>query len=1205
MFRKLLYFLVGAALFAGMGGWSHHWYQSQFLPQPIANQIHKNVISEISELDCEANILKNLPPVHPSWSAVRYSFLLFDSTNIIAWSNEKFVPEFLASNDSVFLSQSSRGDFLVKQWELPHGRWLMGSIPLAERYKVSNQYIRNAWNHTIFPIEGIQIIPASSSLGIRIGSYFNIGDEILVSRLPFDIITFSLTSICLVFLVGAVVLALKSLHRAGYCDWVFLVLFFSLFALRLGMIYTEFPASLGYWSLFDPQKFASSAFNVSLGDFLLNSLVVFSCSTYLFVFHARFKLFSWLAHANRASKFIGSTVLLTVAFFAFLFPFLFYEIIFHNSSIHLDITQFVYFDALRVVAFVCVLLGTLSSFVFCHVCLGWVKHIQSKKEFAVSLVTAAAVFALYSWASAHDYRISFFIAFSYLALLFFSGLTNSLSKIGFISFSYFLLTIAAYSFQGAMSIRFFSSEATRQSQLRFANNSLVNHDILGEYILYDASKKVSQDPFIQSRLSTPFLPKGVIRQRVQQLYINAYFDRYDVRVYLFDAAGEGIDNQTTDGLASSIQNMQKLATKTEYEGVYWLKESKARSIKRYLNVIPINKNKSSLVGFVLIDLSLKKVAPLSVYPELLVDNRFSHFLNTGDFSYGFYSNGKLVASSGEFNYDRQETTKQISDPAIFTTGVKLFGYDHVAVEDDEGEVVVVSARHYPWFFVAANFSFWFLLGLALVFAWILLYALYSFSKGNTPNYSSRIQLYIYAAFIVPLVVLAVATLSVTNRTSESQLTTSIKSKSELLTETIAAWMENGDSTQQATEFSTALIALAKSSQSDISLYDTAGKLLASSQPLIFDNQFLSEQMNRVAWQKIVNEKENYVVTDEQIGNLTYSSSYRALRSAAAGELLGIVNLPFFQSARTIEKSQAIVLSNVLVIFVVVFIIFNLISLFASDWLTFPLRLITKTLGKTTLTGENKPLQWKANDEIGLMVSEYNKMLSNLDTSKAALARTQKESAWREMAQQVAHEIKNPLTPMKLTLQQMEQSPEADEKKKHSIKTLLEQVEILNGIATSFSSFAKMPTPVLTKVNIADSLRKAVNLYANGSNGKVTLKAEFDDGTVLGDEQLLVRIFSNLILNGLQSYQRELDASVEVVLTKKDNQCLISISDRGVGISEEDKSKIFTPSFSTKKSGSGLGLAIAKQGIEYMNGTIWFESTIGRGTIFYVQLPLIK
>jgi signal transduction histidine kinase len=150
----------------------------------------------------------------------------------------------------------------------------------------------------------------------------------------------------------------------------------------------------------------------------------------------------------------------------------------------------------------------------------------------------------------------------------------------------------------------------------------------------------------------------------------------------------------------------------------------------------------------------------------------------------------------------------------------------------------------------------------------------------------------------------------------------------------------------------------------------------------------------------------------------------------------------------------------------------------------------------------------------------------------------------------------------------------------------------------------MPTPVLTKVNIADSLRKAVNLYANGSNGKVTLKAEFNHEAVLGDEQLLIRIFSNLILNGLQSYQRESDASVEVVLTKKDKQCLISFSDRGVGISEEDKSKIFTPSFSTKKSGSGLGLAIAKQGIEYMNGTIWFESEVRMGAVFYIKLSLV-
>jgi two-component system, NtrC family, nitrogen regulation sensor histidine kinase NtrY len=239
----------------------------------------------------------------------------------------------------------------------------------------------------------------------------------------------------------------------------------------------------------------------------------------------------------------------------------------------------------------------------------------------------------------------------------------------------------------------------------------------------------------------------------------------------------------------------------------------------------------------------------------------------------------------------------------------------------------------------------------------------------------------------------------------------------------------------------------------------------------------------------------------------------------------------------------------------------------------------------------------------LMVSEYNRMLTNLERSKVELARSQKESAWREMAQQVAHEIKNPLTPMKLTLQQMELSQQGDEKKLNSIKMLLEQVEILNDIASSFSTFAKMPTPQLTKLNVVNVLKDVVSLYSNHPNGKVVLNVPDHVVFVLGDDQLLNRIFSNIILNGLQSSGDEGKILLVVTLSIENDKCLIRFKDNGKGIEPEARERVFTPYFSTKKSGSGLGLAIAKQGIEQCGGKIGFESEVGRGTEFWVELAV--
>jgi nitrogen fixation/metabolism regulation signal transduction histidine kinase len=324
-------------------------------------------------------------------------------------------------------------------------------------------------------------------------------------------------------------------------------------------------------------------------------------------------------------------------------------------------------------------------------------------------------------------------------------------------------------------------------------------------------------------------------------------------------------------------------------------------------------------------------------------------------------------------------------------------------------------------------------------------------------------------------------------------------------------------------------------------------------------------------------------------------------------MLGVLSVPFFNSARSLESTQVNVLSNFLTVFTIIFILFSILSFYVVNSLTFPLRFITRILSRTTLSGGNKPLEWKSNDEIGMMVSEYNKMVHNLEQSKIELARSQKESAWREIAKQVAHEIKNPLTPMKLTLQQMEYQLKNnkldDEKARTSINTLLTQVEILNEIASSFSAFARMPAPILERIDLAALVKKAVNLYQDYEGGSVTYTSASHSAWVMGDEQLFSRIFSNIILNGLQS-GGDNQVSVQVELISEGDHYKVIIKDNGKGIEPEMVNKVFIPYFSTKQSGSGLGLAISKQGIEQSGGEIRFETKPGEGTTFTVTLPRV-
>jgi len=394
---------------------------------------------------------------------------------------------------------------------------------------------------------------------------------------------------------------------------------------------------------------------------------------------------------------------------------------------------------------------------------------------------------------------------------------------------------------------------------------------------------------------------------------------------------------------------------------------------------------------------------------------------------------------------------------------------------------------------------------------------------------------------------------------------------------------------------------------DINIYDRDGNLQVTTQPLITEKGLLSKKINPDAFIQLYREPKIQWIQKEKIGSMKYLSGYAPLRSN--GEIFAYLNVPYF--ATQTELNQQI--SNFLVALInfnaFIFLIAGLLALLITNSITKSFSLVTEKLRHVSLGQQNDEIEWEKDDEIGALVKEYNKMVQNLDQSKIELARSQKESAWREMAKQVAHEIKNPLTPMKLSLQQMEQALRNEdslpkERAERSIKTMLSQVEILNEIASSFSTFARMPSPVMAKVELNSILKKVTDLYASNPSGKVIWVPIETSAFIMGDDQLLARIFSNIILNALQAGDDH-RTLVKVRLTKDSNSYRVVIEDNAKGIPSELLEKIFVPYFSTKKSGSGLGLAIVKQGVEQLGGIIRLESKLGVGTTFHIDFPILS
>lgn len=284
-----------------------------------------------------------------------------------------------------------------------------------------------------------------------------------------------------------------------------------------------------------------------------------------------------------------------------------------------------------------------------------------------------------------------------------------------------------------------------------------------------------------------------------------------------------------------------------------------------------------------------------------------------------------------------------------------------------------------------------------------------------------------------------------------------------------------------------------------------------------------------------------------------------------------------------------------------------IAIVVSSWVTSPLRLLQESFSSVKFGKENQPIEYTKQDEIGALVKDYNQKLIELELTAQQLAQSERETAWREMAKQVAHEIKNPLTPMKLSLQQLQRvydpsDPQSKAKLDRVASSIIEQIDALTKIANEFSNFAKMPRPNETKFDLKPVIENVLEVFKEEENCSLSFTSAVHSCNVLADKDLMLRVFNNLVKNAIQAIPADRKGTVEVAIKVVENQYIISISDNGTGIDEEKQQKIFVPYFTTKSTGTGLGLAMVKQIIENHRGKIYFTTTPTVGTTFFVEIP---
>lgn len=1148
-----------------------------------------------------------------------YPTLVYRQGRIVFWSDHTAITELdlLSKTEAISMSGGEYGTYIIVPQRKGNYR-IYVFIPLETDYRIKNEYLSKSLSKEIFhkvsgsvvqdprmPLPQIKSPTGDYLFSVELKTLGNDdGNQTVLLVLLVLAITF--------YIAAAAVYCRQQIKLGNYAQGT-ITLLLLLVILRVSLLLLNLPFVIIDLPVFDSRLYASSYWSPSIGDLALNMLLLLTIAAAALYLYFNYNIIDKLRHLPKQKSRLLIAVCMVMLYTFLVVLFRFYYGIYHNSPLVLDINQSLEFSRYKIILYGVMFLHTLAFCGFAYILSttvvvllkGNVSWTYKLLLLIFVVLLAAALFGpVQFWALIVNGTLFWFVV-----LL--SAQHRNIVSSAYRSYLFVFLVILMSALTGAFALfRHYQSQVRQYKQV-FASSILQGNDVVGEYFLDEVAAKISSDALIRSKMMGPYVDASFIKRKIARQYLHEYFDKYETNVLLFDSRGKSLES--ADTTATTLQQLLKRfdtpENRTERRNLFLVQDPNRYNSRQYLKLIdvPLGAHQH---GTIVLQLSLQKLLPHSLVPELLSNQKVTQPFRTDLLSYAIYEDKKLSFSEGQYDYATNLDVAHIGHAEFYKDGHNQAGFHHFGVKDGEHRVLVVTTQKYSAWEVLSNFSFMYLIYTAgfIVLLLLIFASRPKYIREFRPNFSTKIQIFLNFGILLPLLLVSLTTASLVTASYKRDLMTTYEQRGRVVQERLGALL-NVPATYDRNELQQRITEIAAISEADINLYDRNGRLLTTSQPLIFEAGLLSKLVNPEAFAAISERQALRVLLEERAGNLTFNAVYLPLRANNDPfSIAGFIGIPFFDSEKELDMKLIELITTTMNIFTVMFILFMLLTFFASRVLTVPLRLLADKLKRTSLTGKNEMLAYEGADEIGMLVNEYNRMLLTLEQNKQDLAIQEKEAAWREMARQVAHEIKNPLTPMKLSLQYLQKAIEENRPNVEQLiskisQTLITQINILSDIATSFSSFTSMPEPKAELMDVAAALRKAADLHNDPASANITVNIPAEEVMVMADESLTVRTFNNLLLNAIQAVPTSRKPQIKVELTHTTKEVYIQIKDNGSGIPAEIRHKVFVPNFSTKYTGSGIGLAVAKRGIENAGGRIWFETEEGKGTTFKITLPL--